>query len=149
MSWWLRVAKFILGAHNKSWSFGSRTSLYGVLLSHLWVFYAKTDAEISDISLLSKLSVSKTEFFSYQESSVGITNLRNTDINRWTISDLNVNSVSCKGKWDQLQLSVQAKVNFFVIAESKLHKFSLFSVSDWWIFYFFLAQTEIVLMEES
>ena len=82
--------------------------------------YGKTDAEISGILLLDELSISKNDASSNQESSIRIINWRNIDIKRLIIGNLNINSISNTGKFNQLKLLVEGKLAFLIIAESEL-----------------------------
>ena len=79
--------------------------------------FGNTDAEISGILLLDELSISKTDASFNQENSMRIINLRNININRLIIGNLNISSISNTGKFNKLKLLVQA---FLIITESKL-----------------------------
>ena len=61
------------------------------------MLYGKADTEISDISFLNTLSISESDLPSDQESSIRVTNLRNTD------------SISITSKFDRLKLLVDAR----------------------------------------
>lgn len=82
--------------------------------------FGNTNAEISGILLLDELSISKTDASFNQENSMRIINLRNININRLIIGNLNISSISNTGKFNKLKLLVQGKVAFLIITESKL-----------------------------
>ena len=67
---------------------------------------------------MDKLLIFKTA--SSLESRTRITNLKNTNINSLSIGNLNIYSISCNSKFDQLKLLVQGKVDILAITEDKL-----------------------------
>ena len=75
---------------------------------------------------MDKLLIFKTA--SSLESRTRITNLKNTNINSLSIGNLNIYSISCNSKFDQLKLLVQGKVDILAITEDKLDEKSPFLI---------------------